>query len=115
MSPKADGTCARSLSQEKLAPIAACYRQIAVLCAQHQISSALIVSLHGDPTDHHAIRAAIRTLAITGVPPDFKLAMISESRENLKVYKLAEVSAQRQHINAKAFEDLNEARRWLEG
>jgi len=50
----------------------ACYRQIAVLCAQHKISRALVVSISGDPTDHFAIRDAIRTLAITGVPPDFK-------------------------------------------
>lgn len=95
--------------------IAACYRKIAVVCAEHKIACALIVSMDGDPTDHHAVRAAIRTLAVTGVPPDFKLAMTSENRKNLRVYKLAEVTARRRQINARAFEELDAALAWLDG
>jgi hypothetical protein len=90
-----------------------CYRQIALLCAKHTVSRALVVSIDGDPTDHFAIEEAIRTLTLAGPPAGFKLAMASENAENYKVYSMAEAIAKRRQINAKAFQDVNAALQWL--
>lgn len=91
-----------------------CYRQIAVLCAQHKISRALVVSIGGDPTNHFTIRHAIRMLAVAGLPADFKLAMASETPDNYKAYTLAEATARRRQIDAKAFRDVGTALQWLD-
>lgn len=93
--------------------IQACYRAIAVLCIQHQIKRALVISGGGDPTTHFALRDGIECAVQAGLVPGFRLALVAPPGPVYEVYEAALASAGRFGVTGRAFSDEAEATGWL--
>jgi hypothetical protein len=92
-----------------------CYRAIVNECLQRSCQRALIVGVaRGDAFTHLAVRDAIRSMAIAGVPQGFRLAFVALSAELIAVYDAAVVEAQRRGIDARRFADEKAAAQWLD-
>lgn len=90
-----------------------CYRAIAVLCIQHQIRRALVISGNGDPTTHFALRDGIECAVQAGLAPDFRLALVAPAGPIHDVYEAALEEAGRLGITGKAFTSEADALGWL--
>ena len=66
-----------------------------------------------DPFYHLAGRDALRSLALAGVPADFRLALVAKSATLIAVYDAAVVEAGRLGLQARRFQTEEEAKRWL--
>jgi hypothetical protein len=95
--------------------IADCYRELVSLCTEHHLERALVVSLDADATTHAAMSEAIEAMAMAGLAPRFKLAMVAEFPETFRVYQAAEETAARKGIAARAFRTRQTAVEWLVG
>jgi hypothetical protein len=91
-----------------------CYRALATACVTRQCSRVLVIG-HStlDPFYHLAGRDALRSLALAGVPGDFRLAMVAKSAGLIAVYDAAVVEAGRHKLDARRFTTEDEAERWL--
>jgi hypothetical protein len=91
-----------------------CYRWFANECLTRQCSRVLIIGIATiDPFYHLAGRDALRSLALAGVPKDFRLALVAKSATLIAVYDAAVVEAGRLGLEARRFQTEEEAERWL--
>ena len=90
------------------------YRTIVNECLQRQATRALIVGRASvDAFNHLALRDALRSMSIAGVPPDFRIALVAETANLIAIYDAAVVEAGRCGIAARRFQSVEEAERWL--
>ena len=91
-----------------------CYRALANTCVTRQCSRVLVIGIATiDPFYHLAGRDALRSLALAGVPADFRLALVAKSATLIAVYDAAVVEAGRLGLQARRFQTEEEAERWL--
>jgi len=91
-----------------------CYRVLATECLTRQCRRVLVIGLATiDPFYHLAGRDALRSLALAGVPADFRLALVAKSATLIAVYDAAVIEAGRLGLDARRFMTEEEADRWL--
>lgn len=92
-----------------------CYR---TLCAESLLrkgKSLLVIGAGGgDSFVHLAGRDSLRALALAGVPPGFRLALIAKTADMIAIYDAAVVEAARCGIAARRFRTEAEAAAWLD-
>lgn len=90
------------------------YRAIVNECLQRQATRALIVGrANVDAFNHLALRDALRAMSVAGVPPTFRIALVAETPDLIAIYDAAVVEAGRCGIDARRFQSVEEAERWL--
>jgi hypothetical protein len=93
-----------------------CYRTLASECVVRQCSRVLVIGIGTlDPFYHLAGRDALRSVALAGVPADFRLALVAKNASLIAVYDAAVVEAGRLGLEARRFITEEEAERWLGG
>ena len=92
-----------------------CYRALAAACITRACTRVLVIG-HAtlDPFYHLAGRDALRSIALAGVPADFRLALVAISAGLIAVYDAAVVEAGRLSLEARRFITEEEAERWLQ-
>ena len=91
-----------------------CYRAFVNECLQRQSRCALIVGrARSDAFLLLALRDVLRSMTLVGLPPGFRLALVSETAELIAVYDAAMIEALRCGIEAKRFAAEAEAAAWL--
>lgn len=91
-----------------------CYRTLANECLVRQCNRVLVIGVATlDPFYHLAGRDALRSLALAGVPADFRLALVAKNATLIAVYDAAVVEAGRLGLEARRFMSEEEADRWL--
>src|SRR6267378_389020 len=64
-----------------------CYRALANTCLVRQCNRVLVIGIATiDPFYHLAGRDALRSIALAGVPADFRLALVAKSAMLIAVY-----------------------------
>jgi hypothetical protein len=91
-----------------------CYRAIANECIQRQCRRILIIGRSGsDAFAHLAGRDALRSMAVAGMPQEFRLAFIAATPDLIAVFDTAVVEARRLGIEARRFKNEKDALAWL--
>lgn len=91
-----------------------CYRQFVHECLQRKPKRALIVGQSKwDAFYHLALRDALRSMAMAGLPDGFRLALVAATPDLIAVYDAALMEALRCGIEAKRFQDEQDAVGWL--
>jgi hypothetical protein len=91
-----------------------CYRALANECVVRQCNRLLVIGIATmDPFYHLAGRDALRSIALAGVPADFRLALVAKSATLIAVYDAAVVEAGRVGLEARRFITEEDAERWL--
>ena len=74
----------------------------------------LIVGVsNGDAFNHLALRDALRSMSVAGLPPDFRLAVVAGTPDLIAVFDAAVVEAGRCSIDARRLLTVAEAEGWL--
>ena len=93
-----------------------CYRTLAAECLLRKGKSLLVIGAGGsDSFVHLAGRDSLRSLALAGVPPAFRLALVAATPDMIAIYDAAIVEAKRCGIAARRFRTEDEAAAWLLG
>jgi len=66
-----------------------------------------------DPAAHLAGRDALRSLALAGMPAGFRLALVAMSPDLVRIFDDAVREAERLGLEARRFDSVAEAERWL--
>lgn len=91
-----------------------CYRAFVNECLQRKCTRALIIGRStADAFYHLALRDALRSMALAGLPPGFRLALVAETPDLIAVYDAALVEARRHGIDARRFLTEADALAWL--
>jgi hypothetical protein len=95
-------------------PVQECYRRLAYECVQRRYARVLVIGKSTyDAFYHLAGRDALRSMAIAGLPADFRIAFVATTPSLIAVYDAAVREAERLGLDARRFTDENEAERWL--
>jgi hypothetical protein len=98
------------------AEVQACYRAVAMECLRGHCHRVLILGeAKSDAAAHLAGRDAMRSLALAGVQPGFRLALVALTPNLVGIYDDAVLEADRLGIDARRFGSEDEAARWLRG
>jgi hypothetical protein len=93
-----------------------CYRTLVNECLRRKGKSLLIVGAGGsDSFVHLAGRDSLRALALAGVPPGFRLALVAASADMIAIYDAAVIEATRRGIEARRLRNEEQAAAWLAG
>ena len=96
------------------AEVQECYRQAAMECLHGGCHRVLVLGTATiDPSAHLAGRDALRSLALAGVAPGFRLALVALSANLVSIYDDAVIEAGRLGLEARRFGAQTEAERWL--
>ena len=91
-----------------------CYRAIVHECLQRGLRRALILGrARVDAFNHLALRDALRSMRVAGVPADFRIGLVAETPDLIAIYDAAVVEAGRCGIEARRFSTPADAERWL--
>jgi hypothetical protein len=91
-----------------------CYRAFVNTCLQSSCTRALIVgNAKWDAFYHLALRDALHSMSVAGVPPGFRLALVAGVPELISIYDAALVEALRYGIDARRFAAETDAEAWL--
>jgi hypothetical protein len=91
-----------------------CYRTFVNECLQRHSTRALIVGTASvDAFYHLALRDALRSMSVAGLPDGFRLALIAGTPDLIAIYDAALVEAGRHGIEARRFLDEADGQRWL--
>ena len=94
--------------------VQACYRLLAAECVRRHCARVLVIgAAPQDAFDHLAVRDAMRSLALAGVPAEFRLALVALTPDLIAIYDTAVLEAERLGIEARRFGLQAEAERWL--
>jgi len=92
-----------------------CYHAFANECLTRTCNRVLIIgNAKNDAFSHLALRDVLRSMALAGVPADFRLAVVADTANLIAVYDTAVVEAGKLGIDAKRFMTEQDAARWLE-
>jgi hypothetical protein len=104
------GTVGPGLADE----VQECYRAFVHECLQRHCARALIIGqARIDAFYHLALRDALRSMSVAGLPQGFRIALVAETPDLIAVYDAAVVEAARCGIEARRFRATPEAERWL--
>jgi hypothetical protein len=95
------------------AEVADIYRQIATLCVEKQVRRVLIKLREHDAASERALRVALTTMVLAGLPAEFRLALVAESDRIAARFRNTERDLCAAGIDAKIFEAEDGATRWL--
>ena len=91
-----------------------CYQDWACACLRGEYRRALLVGTsRGDEFAHLAARDAIASMALAGMPAQFRLAVVARNVLLIAVYDAVVVAARRHGIDARRFQEEKEAVQWL--
>jgi hypothetical protein len=91
-----------------------CYRALVHECLQRHFTRALILGrARVDAFNHLALRDALRSMSVAGVPADLRIALVAETPDLIAIYDAAVVEAGRCGIEVRRFSTPAEAERWL--
>jgi hypothetical protein len=92
-----------------------CYHSFANECVTRTCKRVLIVgNAKIDAFSHLALRDVLRSMALAGMPADFRLALVADTANLIAVYDTAVVEAGRLGLDAKRFMTEQDAASWLE-
>ena len=96
-------------------PVQECYRAFVHECLQRHCRRALVIgTAKSDAFNHLAVRDALRSMSVAGLPAGFRLAFVAGTPQLIAVYDAAVVEAGRCGIEARRFLSEADAQRWLE-
>jgi hypothetical protein len=95
--------------------LAELFRALAVACVQRQANRVLIIAGDDEPTGERALRDALTTMILAGIPRDTRLAMVPGSPRVAQTYRHAERDFSSAGIETRLFDNEDEAVRWLDG
>jgi hypothetical protein len=102
------------VSSRRAQDVQRCYQAVAEECIRHQYSRVLVIGRSGDDAFVHlAGRDALRSVALAGVPPGFRLALVAETADLIAVYDAAVIEAGRCGLQARRFTSEEDAVCWL--
>ncbi len=91
-----------------------CYRTLAAECLRRQGKRILVIGTGGgDSPVHLAGRDALRSLALAGTPPGFRLALVAATPDLIAIYDTAVLEAGRLGLLARRFTSEDDAVCWL--
>lgn len=90
-------------------------RALAAACLEHKINRVLIDATNCDADGHHALREALTTLILAGVPAGFRLALVTNMSRLQALFASLQRDLEYLGIPACCFADDGEAREWLLG
>ena len=91
-----------------------CYRAFVNECLQRHYTRALVVgTARIDEFQHLALRDALRSMALAGLPAGFRLALVAMTPNLIAIYDAVVIEAERHGIEARRFPSEEEAARWL--
>lgn len=93
--------------------IAEIYRELAVQCVTKQVSRVLVKAADGSVEGQHALRDALTSILLAGMPPDFRLAMVTGLARMESFFVELQRDLQRLSVHIAVFSDENEALQWL--
>jgi hypothetical protein len=91
------------------------YRALAVECVQRQTRRALVKALDCEADGHHALRDALTTMILAGIPAQFKLALLTNGLRLQALFRELQVDLRRLKVDAEVFGDEERALAWLRG
>jgi hypothetical protein len=92
-----------------------CYHAFANECVTRNCKRVLIIgNAKIDAFSHLALRDVLRSMALAGVPADFRLAVVADTANLIAVYDAAVVEAGRLGLDARRFMSEQDAASWLE-
>ena len=91
-----------------------CYRNLAAECLNRQGKRILVVGASGgDSAVHLAGRDSMKAIALAGVPPGFRLAVVAATPDMVEVYDTAILEASSCGMQARRFGTEEQADAWL--
>jgi hypothetical protein len=91
-----------------------CYRNLAAESLHRQGKRILVIGTGGgDTAVHLAGRDSMRAIALAGVPPGFRLAVVAATPDMVDVYDTAILEASSCGMQARRFDTEDEAAAWL--
>lgn len=94
--------------------IAELFRGLAVACIQRQLTRVLIVAGDDEPAGDRALRNALTTMVLAGIPKDFRLALVAALPRVAQAYAHTQRDFNAAGITTRFFENEQEAARWLD-
>jgi len=89
------------------------YRDLAVYCIERQIRRVLVKPGDDDPVGEHALRIALTTMTLAGLPAEFRIALLADTDAIAARYGKTERDLCAAGIDARMFDDKDGALRWL--
>jgi hypothetical protein len=91
-----------------------CYRNMAVECIRRGCTRVLVLASDSDDVyAHGALRDALRSLSVAGLPAGFRMALVPDSRNVGRIYDAVIAEAAKHGIEARRFADEPAAVAWL--
>jgi hypothetical protein len=90
------------------------YRDLAVFCIEKQIRRVLVKPADDDAAGERALRVALTTMVLAGLPAEFKLALVAPSGRIEARYRDTERDLCLAGVDTKMFETEDSAARWLD-
>lgn len=91
-----------------------CYRAFVNECLQRASTRALVVGTSRfDEFQHLALRDALRSMALAGLPAGFRLALVATTPNLIAIYDAVLIEGVRHGIEARRFPSEEAAVRWL--
>jgi hypothetical protein len=94
--------------------VQAIFRDLAVYCIEKQIRRVLVKPGDDDYVGERALRVALTTMILAGLPAEFRLALVAESARIATRYHYTERDLCTAGVDAKMFDSEAGATRWLE-
>ena len=93
--------------------IEAVYRDLAMHCIENQTRRVLVKLPDDGPAGERALRMALTTMVLAGLPAEFRLALVAASDRVMTRYRTAERDLSLAGVEAKMFGSEDSAARWL--
>jgi hypothetical protein len=93
--------------------IEAVFRELATRCIENQTRRVLVKLPDDGPAGERALRMALTTMVLAGLPAEFRLAMVAASERVMARYRTAESDLSMAGVEAKMFGSEDSAARWL--
>ena len=91
-----------------------CYRAFVNECLQRASTRALVVGTSRiDEFQHLALRDALRSMALAGLPAGFRLALVATTPNLIAIYDAVLIEGARHGIEVRRFPSEEAAARWL--
>jgi hypothetical protein len=94
--------------------VQAIYRDLAVYCIEKQIRRVLVKPGDDDHVGERALRVALTTMILAGLPAEFRLALFAESERIATRYRNTERDLCTAGVDTKMFDTEAGAMHWLE-
>ncbi|HUQ75763.1 MAG TPA: hypothetical protein VM183_13645 [Burkholderiales bacterium] len=89
------------------------YRDLAVECLETQVKCVLLDALDSDPENHHGLRDALTTMVLAGIPPGFRLALVTNVPSLQRMFAFLVRDLEILDIPTRLFEEKSAAVEWL--